>query len=313
MLHPGHIVGPGWLPINPAGNLNLDVFERLATGEPVLLPNVGLETLHHVHADDVAQAFDRAVDRRAAAIGESFHVTSERAITLRGYAEAVAGWYGREPNLELRSWESFREHVGQDAAEATWDHIAHSPSMSIDKARALLGYARATARWRRCARRSSGSPGRAGCRSRSPADGARSRQPLTRGTAVCNPPRRVRKRFRRVTARRPARAARRPGRWRVQRGRTGPGGAGRYVQRSLRKPFRRLSYASFRRRGGGRCGGASSGASCEPPAWPARCSGRSRDRRSLRARATWRRRRGSPSGRRIAAALQQVADLRAAR
>jgi nucleoside-diphosphate-sugar epimerase len=141
VLHPGHIVGPGWVPINPAGNLNLDVFERLAAGERVLLPNVGLETLHHVHADDVAQAFDRAVDRRAAAIGESFHVTSERAITLRGYAEAVAGWYGQEPNLELCSWESFREHVGEPTAEATWDHIAHSPSMSIDKARALLGYA----------------------------------------------------------------------------------------------------------------------------------------------------------------------------
>jgi nucleoside-diphosphate-sugar epimerase len=94
-----------------------------------------------VHADDVAQAFERTVDRRASAIGESFHVTSERAITLRGYAEAVAGWYGREPNLELCSWESFREYVGEETAEATWDHIAHSPSMSIDKARALLDYA----------------------------------------------------------------------------------------------------------------------------------------------------------------------------
>jgi nucleoside-diphosphate-sugar epimerase len=141
VLHPGHIVGPGWTPINPAGNLNLDVFERLATGERVLLPNVGLETLHHVHADDVAQAFERAVDRRAATIGESFHVTSERAITLRGYAEAVAGWYGREPNVELVSWEAFRDYVGPESAEATWDHIAHSPSMSIDKGRALLGYA----------------------------------------------------------------------------------------------------------------------------------------------------------------------------
>ena len=26
------------------------------------------------------------------------------------------------------------------AAQLTWDHIAHSPSMSIDKARRLLGY-----------------------------------------------------------------------------------------------------------------------------------------------------------------------------
>jgi nucleoside-diphosphate-sugar epimerase len=141
VLHPGHICGPGWVPINPAGNLKLDVFERLAGGEPLLLPNLGLETLHHVHADDVAQAFEQAVEHRASAIGESFHVTSERAITLRGYAEAVAGWYGQEARLELCSWEAFREAVGQTEAEATWDHIAHSPAMSIEKARRLLDYA----------------------------------------------------------------------------------------------------------------------------------------------------------------------------
>src|SRR5918997_343247 len=28
VLHPGHIVGPGWPPINPAGNLDLHVFAR---------------------------------------------------------------------------------------------------------------------------------------------------------------------------------------------------------------------------------------------------------------------------------------------
>ncbi|MGO8722628.1 MAG: NAD-dependent epimerase/dehydratase family protein, partial [Acidimicrobiales bacterium] len=28
LLHPGHIVGPGWVPVNPAGNLELSVFER---------------------------------------------------------------------------------------------------------------------------------------------------------------------------------------------------------------------------------------------------------------------------------------------
>ena len=64
-------------------------------GKEVLLPNLGLETLHHVHADDVAQAFELAAARRPAqAIGQSFHITSERAITLQGYAKAVAGWFG---------------------------------------------------------------------------------------------------------------------------------------------------------------------------------------------------------------------------
>ena len=32
VLHPGHITGPGWTPINPAGNLDTRVYERLASG-----------------------------------------------------------------------------------------------------------------------------------------------------------------------------------------------------------------------------------------------------------------------------------------
>ena len=32
ILHPGHITGPGWAPINPAGNLDPSVFTRLACG-----------------------------------------------------------------------------------------------------------------------------------------------------------------------------------------------------------------------------------------------------------------------------------------
>ncbi len=59
--HPGHIVGPGWIPINPAGHLNPEVFTRLAHGQEVVLPNLGMETLHHVHADDVAQSFTAAM------------------------------------------------------------------------------------------------------------------------------------------------------------------------------------------------------------------------------------------------------------
>jgi nucleoside-diphosphate-sugar epimerase len=139
ILHPGHIVGPGWVPIGPAGNLDLDVIRRLARGEEVLLPNAGLETLHHVHADDVAHAFEQALRHRSLAVGESFHVTSERAVTLRGFAESVAAWFGRAADLRfapLQQWES----DDSEHASATVAHVQHSSSMSIDKARRLLGY-----------------------------------------------------------------------------------------------------------------------------------------------------------------------------
>jgi nucleoside-diphosphate-sugar epimerase len=140
MLHPGHIVGPGWVPVNPAGNFNPVVFEKLARGEELALPNLGLETVHHVHAEDVAQAFWKAMDNWSNAAGESFHVVSPAALTLRGYAEAVAAWFGQPANLCFLPWEQWRAAVSEEDAERTWDHIAHSPNCSIAKAQRLLGY-----------------------------------------------------------------------------------------------------------------------------------------------------------------------------
>ncbi|WP_436926177.1 NAD-dependent epimerase/dehydratase family protein [Halosimplex amylolyticum] len=142
VLHPGHISGPGWVPVNPAGNVDVEVFSRLATGEEVALPNFGLETVHHVHADDVAQAFQRALERWSAAVGESFHVVSPRALTLRGYAEAVAEWFGQEADLTFLPFDEWAERPEYDdqAVSTTEDHIRHSPSISIEKAREQLGY-----------------------------------------------------------------------------------------------------------------------------------------------------------------------------
>ena len=140
VLHPGHIVGPGWVPVNPAGNFNPQVFARLARGAEVLLPNLGLETVHHVHADDVAQGFMQALANWGSAVGESFHVVSPAALTLRGYAEAMAAWFGQAAQLRFVSWEEWQKTATKDEIEATWDHIAHSPNCSIEKARRLLNY-----------------------------------------------------------------------------------------------------------------------------------------------------------------------------
>jgi nucleoside-diphosphate-sugar epimerase len=140
LLHPGHITGPGWLPINPAGHLDPEVFVKLAKGQEVILPNMGMETVHHVHADDVAQAFMKAIECRQSAMGESFHVVSEQALTLRGFAMAMARWFGQEANLSFLPWEEWKETVSARDAELTWDHIAHSPNASIAKAKKILGY-----------------------------------------------------------------------------------------------------------------------------------------------------------------------------
>ncbi|MHB9033326.1 MAG: NAD-dependent epimerase/dehydratase family protein [Anaerolineae bacterium] len=140
VIHPGHIVGAGWIPLNPQGNFNPKIYSRIAAGEELTLANFGLETVHHVHADDVAQVFQLAIENWAAAVGESYHAVSPAALSLRGYAEAAYGWFGHEPKLSFMPYEAWKETVSSDDASATYDHIAHSPNCSIAKAQRLLGY-----------------------------------------------------------------------------------------------------------------------------------------------------------------------------
>jgi nucleoside-diphosphate-sugar epimerase len=140
IVHPGHIVGRGWAPLNPAGHFDPAVFSQLARGEELVLPNLGLETVHHVHADDVAQMFMKAIANWGVSVGEAYHTVSPQAVTLRGYAEAVSGWFGREPRLAYMPWDAWKARHGEAIAEQTWDHIAHSPNCSIEKARRHLGY-----------------------------------------------------------------------------------------------------------------------------------------------------------------------------
>ena len=104
------------------------------------MPDDGLATLQHVHVDDVAQAFALAIERPEAAIGEAFHVASREPVTMLDYANAVAGWSGREAESGF-----FRGRSGVNESEQnvalTRDHVSHSPYASVAKAEAALGFA----------------------------------------------------------------------------------------------------------------------------------------------------------------------------
>jgi len=140
VLHPGHISGPGWPVITPAGNLDPATWTALATGQALALPDNGLGVLHHVHADDVAQAFELALSRPAAA-GNSFHVVAAQAMNQRGLAAGAARWFGREPVLDFVSWDEFTRRAGPEHAEVTREHTSRSIAASIARARQVLGYA----------------------------------------------------------------------------------------------------------------------------------------------------------------------------
>jgi nucleoside-diphosphate-sugar epimerase len=140
VLHPGHIVGPGWAPVAPTACHDPQAFARLARGEELALPNLGLETLHHVHADDVAQAFENALTHWSQAAGESFFVVSPAALTLRGFAEAAAGWFGKEAHLRFLPVEAWKGTLSKEFVEPAMAHLSHSSNHSIAKAGRLLEY-----------------------------------------------------------------------------------------------------------------------------------------------------------------------------
>ena len=140
VLHPGHLVGPGWVPINPTGNFDPSIFAALAQGSEVRIPNFGMETLNHVHTGDVAQAFLLAVQNRSAAAGQSFHVVAESALTLRWYAEQMAQWFHQPARLKYLPFDEWKIGVSNKDAAITEDHLRHSPNCSIEKAQRLLSY-----------------------------------------------------------------------------------------------------------------------------------------------------------------------------
>ena len=141
VLQPGHISGPGWPPIGPLGNLDPKVWLALSAGEEIAVPGIGAELMHHVHADDVAQAFQLAVEHRDVAAGEAFNVVAPSALTVRGYVAIAAGWFGRTAQTRSVSWAQFRSGTSREFADSSWEHLSRSQYASIDKARSLLGYA----------------------------------------------------------------------------------------------------------------------------------------------------------------------------
>ena len=82
----------------------------------------------------------KAIANWSSAVGEAFHAVSPGAVSLRGYAETVAAWFGREARLKFLPFEAWKAGEAAEDAAATFEHIARSPSSSIAKAERLLAY-----------------------------------------------------------------------------------------------------------------------------------------------------------------------------
>ena len=141
MISPGQICGPGWSIITPLGYGNDSVFQTIAEGKEIKLPNLGMETLHPVHAEDVAQLFVAALNHRTQALGENFYAVSEDSLTLYGYAMAMYRFFGQEPKVSFLSWDKWCEHIADEKqTKVAYLHLARSGHFSIKNAKRLLEF-----------------------------------------------------------------------------------------------------------------------------------------------------------------------------
>ncbi len=111
----------------------------LRFGRPPVLPLPSRMITQAVHADDLADAFWRAIDRRAPG---AFNIAAEpvlgRTELARGFGAARAVWF---PFGVLRALASLSWRFGLQRADPGWlDIAAATPVMSTERARRELGW-----------------------------------------------------------------------------------------------------------------------------------------------------------------------------
>ena len=140
VIHPGHISGRGWLPLNPQGNLDERVYQDIIRGKEIVLPDDGNAMLHHVHSDDIARMVEVCINKPEASIGEHFNIVSPKAVTFRGFAEKLYEAYGHEPKIKFVPFEEMKKTMSEEDIKETIEHMLHSPSCSMEKAKRILNF-----------------------------------------------------------------------------------------------------------------------------------------------------------------------------
>ena len=93
---------------------------------------------------------------RDAAAGEDFNIVARTALSVRGYADIAAAWFGQAANLETGSWVRFRATTTRSSpnpAGATITANTASPSKRPSRSWTMHP---ATSRKRPCSNPSSG-------------------------------------------------------------------------------------------------------------------------------------------------------------
>ena len=126
ILRPPYVYGPD----NYIAEREFSFFARLTQSRKVIIPGDGLNLIHAVHVDDLADAF-AAVPGRSHTLGQTYTIASPDVITTRGFVRVIGEVMGADVNLvhvEPREYEA----LGRAFYPYEW---AASQVYSIEKAK----------------------------------------------------------------------------------------------------------------------------------------------------------------------------------
>jgi len=139
VLSPTQITAHGKPAINPWGDRNDAVWERLACGGDFPMPGDGNTPLMHIHASDCARGFLAAIRERERAVGQAFNLGPAYALTYNGLAEVGARFFGVEVRLVHHPIPEFERLAGR-LSDLSRDMLAQPVCVDTAKLREL-GYA----------------------------------------------------------------------------------------------------------------------------------------------------------------------------
>jgi nucleoside-diphosphate-sugar epimerase len=97
VVRPSHTYSEGWFPTS-FGSTGFTVPSRILSGDPIVVHGDGTSLWTLTHAEDFARAFVDLLGNPQA-VGESFHITSEEALSWDQIHRTIAQALGREPNI----------------------------------------------------------------------------------------------------------------------------------------------------------------------------------------------------------------------
>jgi len=137
-IMPPNICGPDQIPLEGRGGRSIEVHRAHQRGEPVPLPEPGQTLIGPCDAEDVAQGFFLAFQRRDAAAGEIFNVGSSYALTAVQFIETYAQIYGVKIPIEWHAWQHYSTVISPNLG-ANFHFKAHM-CPDLAKIAARLGY-----------------------------------------------------------------------------------------------------------------------------------------------------------------------------